>query len=134
MHKENSSLRFENNLRSLKLRFFFKLFKTTDPIFQSTFISLVFQRLLSFVLFACYNSNQGNAGNICQTIGERGKYNEIVTINYVPFGERALVMVTSLYEDTASHESVVENSILKSIIQVILNSKLKDYRHCFFDF
>ncbi|CAF0712027.1 unnamed protein product [Brachionus calyciflorus] len=102
---QNSSL---NTLKN-----FIKLFKTSDPSFQNTFISLVFQRLLSFVLFACYNNNT-------QTNNERsGKPNEIVNVNYVPFGERALIMVTNLYEETASHESVIENCILKSIIQTL---------------
>ena len=46
------------------------------------------------------------------------KSNEIVAINFVTFGEKALLILTNLYEESASHESVIENSILKSIIQV----------------
>lgn len=103
---------------------FIKLFKTTDPAFQSAFLALVFQRLLSFVLFACYNNNPTIPS--AQVNGERGgKQNDTVNVNYVPFGERALVMLTSLYEETASHEAVIENCILKSIIQVSLNLDLK---------
>jgi hypothetical protein len=111
--------------------FFLKLFKSTDSSFQGTFISLVFHRLLSFVLYACYNSNPipyslsittNNASNGATTNGERGynstKQNEFVQINFVPFGEKALVMVANLYEETASQNSVIENFILKSIIQV----------------
>ena len=46
------------------------------------------------------------------------KSNEIVAINFVTFGEKALLILANLYEESASHESVIENSILKSIIQV----------------
>lgn len=46
------------------------------------------------------------------------KANEIVSVNFVPFGEKALQIVTSLYEENANHESVIENNILKSVIQV----------------
>jgi hypothetical protein len=50
---------------------------------------------------------------------EKGsKSNETVVVNFVPFGEKALLIVTSLYEENANHESVIENNILKSIIQV----------------
>ena len=105
--------------------FLFKLFKTTDASFQNTFISLVFQRLLAFVLYACYNSNPiSSLSSTSSNSNERGtgfsssKPNDIVSINFVPFGEKALLMVTSLYEESASHESVIENFILKSIIQV----------------
>jgi hypothetical protein len=120
---------------------FIKLFKTTDSTFQKTFISLVFHRLLSFVLYACYNSNpihpnmtiittnannnnlNGNNSN-SNTSSSTGNYttvkaNEVVTINFVQFGEKSLLMVTNLYDDSASNEAVIEKLILKSIIQVI---------------
>ena len=93
---------------------FIKLFKTNDLSFQKMFVSLVFHRLLSFVLYACYNSNPVHLNT---TTSNNNKQNEIVAINFVQFGEKALLMVTNLYEDTASNESVIDKLILKSIIQ-----------------
>ena len=78
------------------------------------------------MLYACYNSNPiSSLASTNSNNSERGtgysssKPNDIVSINFVPFGEKALLMVTNLYEESASHESVIENFILKSIIQVI---------------
>ena len=91
--------------------------------FQNQFISLVFQRLLSFVLYACYantpkltNFQVVNGGS--DPTAKSRFTNETVNVNFVPFGEKALLIVTSLYEENASNEAVIENNILKSIIQV----------------
>ncbi|RNA03036.1 MON2-like protein, partial [Brachionus plicatilis] len=92
------------------LKNFIKLFKTNDQNFQNVFLPLIFQRLLSFVLFACYKNNNNERST---------KPNEIVNVNYVPFGERALIMLTTLYEETANNDCVIENCILKSIIQTL---------------
>lgn len=122
--------------------FFFKMFKSLNDsgLFQSQFISLIFQRLLSFVLYACYantpkltqfhpmtsngtggSSGGGGGGNGGQQVeSSKSRFvNETVNVNFVPFGEKSLLVVTSLYEENASNEAVVENNILKSIIQVI---------------
>ncbi len=111
----------------------FKLFKTTDASFQSQFIALVFHRLLAFVLFACYNNNQvqnhlnssspvinsNQSAEQPQRPGNTGlKLNDIVAINCVLFGEKALTITTNLYEETCNNEAVIENLILKTIIQV----------------
>jgi hypothetical protein len=69
------------------------------------------------VLFGCYNSNPKSNGNV--PMNNSFKSNEIIAINYVPFGEKSLIQLTNLYEETANNESVIENFILKSIIQVI---------------
>ena len=110
------------------------MFKSLNDsgLFQSQFISLIFQRLLSFVLYACYantpkltqfhqiTSNGSGASNGQQSESSKSRFvNETVNVNFVPFGEKSLLVVTSLYEENASNEAVVENNILKSIIQVI---------------
>lgn len=41
-----------------------------------------------------------------------------VTMNYVPFGEKALSMVVNLYQQTAHDLSVIQFSILHNIIEV----------------
>lgn len=121
----------ESNLSPLQnsclntIKNFIKLLKTTDASFHNQFISPVFHRLLAFVLFACYNTsntssmhNSTNQNSDSRSSGGRG--NEIVAVNSVVFGEKALVIVTNLYEETASNEAVIENLILKTIIQVIM--------------
>jgi len=126
----------ENNLTPLQnsslstMKNFIKLLKTTDSSFQTMFISLIFHRLLSFLLYACYTNNQINPstsassptvsnGSTVEKTSSSFRNNEIVSINYVPFGEKALVILTHLYDEWASHESVIEHSILKSIIQAL---------------
>ena len=89
-----------------------KLIKSNEQSFQKSFISLVFHRLLSFVLYACYKNNTN--GSTFNSI----KANEVVAINFVPFGEKALLITANLYDEFANHEAVIENLILKSIIQV----------------
>jgi len=41
-----------------------------------------------------------------------------VTMNYVPFGEKALTMVVNLYQQTAHDMSVIQFNILHNIIEV----------------
>jgi hypothetical protein len=129
----------ESNLTPLQnsclntIKNFIKLFKTTDTSFQNQFITLVFHRLLAFVLFACYNnaSNSGHLNSLSveqqqqqqstQRSSGNSKSNEIVAVNCVLFGEKALVITAGLYEETCNNEAVVENLILKTIIQVNFN-------------
>jgi hypothetical protein len=41
-----------------------------------------------------------------------------ITMNYVPFGEKALSMVVNLYQETAHDMSVIQFGILHNIIEV----------------
>jgi len=41
-----------------------------------------------------------------------------ITMNYVPFGEKALTMVVNLYQQTAHDMSVIQFNILHNIIEV----------------
>ncbi|XP_075218459.1 mon2 homolog, regulator of endosome-to-Golgi trafficking isoform X2 [Lycorma delicatula] len=47
------------------------------------------------------------------------RLNEWVVMNYVPFGERALQMVISLYVKTAHESPAIEGNILKEILEVL---------------
>ncbi len=118
MQVDTSNLTPLQNASLNTIKHFIKLFKTNDLSFQKMFVSLVFHRLLSFVLYACYNSNPVHL-NTTTSNSNNNKQNEIVAINFVQFGEKALLMVTNLYEDTASNESVIDKLILKSIIQTL---------------
>lgn len=41
-----------------------------------------------------------------------------VTMNFVPFAERSMSMVVSLYQKTSDWQEVIEAHVLKNIIQV----------------
>ena len=115
----------DNNLTPLQnsclnaVKHFIKLSKSSEQ-FAEQFIPLVFNRLLTFVAYACYNpqSISSSTNIIEKTQYNANKTNELVQINFVPFGEKCLVLLTSLYEECAEQESVTENQIFKSIIKV----------------
>lgn len=44
---------------------------------------------------------------------------EWVSMNYIPFGEKALSVAVKLYQQTASHDAVVEGQILHEIIKAL---------------
>ncbi len=39
-------------------------------------------------------------------------------MNYVPFAEKVIEMVTDLYKATASHQAVIREHVLQNIIKV----------------
>ena len=41
-----------------------------------------------------------------------------VTMNFVPFAERCVEMVTDMYKTTAQHPTVINSRVLQSIIKV----------------
>lgn len=47
-----------------------------------------------------------------------------ITMNYVPFGEKAITMVVNLYQETARDMSVIQSNILHSIIEVQYSFKV----------
>jgi hypothetical protein len=83
------------------------------------------------VLFACYNNNPISSHLASNSVssnnnqnGDRpnsisAKFNEVVSINCVVFGEKALVIATNLYEENAGYEAVLDDFILKTIIQTL---------------
>lgn len=44
---------------------------------------------------------------------------EWVSMNYIPFGEKALMVVVKLYQQTASEDAVVEAQILHEMIKAL---------------
>lgn len=81
--------------------------------------SAVFKQLLSFSKFACappyFERNGGQKSN------SRNTQNSVewVSMNYIPFGEKALTVAVKLYQQTASEESVIEGQILHEIIKAL---------------
>lgn len=101
---------------------------------------LIFQRLLSFVLYACsspqlqHQHHQHSRGSSVTSPASsekvsfmNAKNNEYSVINFVPFGEKALSLMTSLYEEYANHSAILENQILKQIIRVNLKKFFNDF-------
>nr|CAH7751143.1 unnamed protein product [Callosobruchus chinensis] len=79
---------------------------------NSKMIPEIFKLLLTFAKFTCsppvlYKDNKG------------GKLTDVVTMNYVPFGEKSITMVVKLYEKTAEHAEVINSNILTEIIATL---------------
>ena len=44
---------------------------------------------------------------------------EVVSMNYIPFGEKSISICVKLYQNTATEEPVMQEHILHDIIKVI---------------
>ncbi|XP_050313877.1 protein MON2 homolog isoform X2 [Anthonomus grandis grandis] len=73
----------------------------------------IFRLLLAFSKFTCSVPNYSKPDN------KHSKMSDWVTMNYVPFGEKATNMVVTLYEKTADSSEVVNGNILKEIIATL---------------
>lgn len=83
----------------------------TTPL--DTIICAVFKQLLSFSKFACappYYENRKRSGP--PTV-------EWISMNYIPFGEKALTVAVKLYQTTASDERVIEGQVFHEIIKAL---------------
>ncbi|XP_066996963.1 protein MON2 homolog isoform X2 [Anabrus simplex] len=85
---------------------------------MKTMIAAIFKQLLAFTKFACQAPPYGKleTKNISQM---RGISTDWITMNYVPFGEKALSMVVSLYQNTAADMSVIQANVLHNIIEAL---------------
>lgn len=97
---------------------------TSPPSPLKTMITAIFAQLLSFSKFACEppifdrletrpmkmgrNHSQSHASTI-----------EWVSMNYIPFGEKAMGVAVKLYLQTANHPTVVNGKILLKIIETL---------------
>ncbi|XP_039310634.1 protein MON2 homolog isoform X8 [Solenopsis invicta] len=81
-------------------------------------IVLIFLQLLSFSKLACEAPTYGKipTKHISQI---RGVSADWITMNYVPFGEKALSMVVSLYQKTAHEMVVIDGQVLKHIVEAL---------------
>lgn len=78
----------------------------------------IFKQLLVFGKFTCNPPNQ------CKVDLKQSKTApEVISMNFVPFGEKAIAMVVKLYEKTASNTDVINANILHDIV-VVLNVPL----------
>lgn len=98
---------------------------TVKPMIPS-----IFAQLLSFSKFACVpptyerletrplKANRGGNGT-SQTTQQNHSTVEWVSMNYIPFGEKALTVAVKLYQQTAAEETVVQGNILHEIIKAL---------------
>ncbi|XP_056646961.1 protein MON2 homolog isoform X2 [Diorhabda sublineata] len=90
---------------------------------NSKMIPEIFTLLLSFSKFTCSPPTCSKVEN------KHNKMADWVTMNYVPFGEKAISMVVKLYEKTAENPEVITTNILKDII-VTLHTPLALKYNC----
>lgn len=90
---------------------------------NSKMIPEIFTLLLSFSKFTCSPPTCTKVEN------KQNKMADWVTMNYVPFGEKAITMVVKLYEKTAENTEVITANIMKHII-VTLHTPLALKYNC----
>ena len=84
---------------------------------------------MTFVTYACHNPQTitSPSSPIVEKVSyNASKTNELVPINFVPFGEKCLTLLTNAYDECAEQDSVVDNQIFKSIIKVRILKNLDD--------
>lgn len=82
----------------------------TNPENMKKMICSIFKELLVLSTFACKAQNS-------EKVDEKTQ-GEWVTLNYVPFGEKAITMVVNLYMKTAHEIPVIEGNVLQKILEV----------------
>lgn len=83
---------------------------------NSKMIPDLFKQLLVFGKFTCNPPNQLKIEPVKQTLKISP---ETISMNYVPFGEKAITMVVKLYERTAMNPDVIHANVLHDIIAVL---------------
>ncbi|XP_065165196.1 protein MON2 homolog isoform X2 [Atheta coriaria] len=77
---------------------------------QNRMLPGIFKQLLTFSKFSCNPPTQMKNERVAV---------EWFTVNYIPFGEKALSTVVNLYEATADNDEVIENEVLTEIIRAL---------------
>lgn len=75
-------------------------------------LPLIFIQLLKFAKYMC-------SPPTFNKLESKTKVSEWVSMNYIPFGERATIMVVKLYEKTAENPEVISAGILHKIITTL---------------
>lgn len=79
---------------------------------NSKMIPEIFKELLIFASFACTPPNADKEF-------KHGKVSEWITMNYIPFGEKALTMAVTLYEKTAENPEVINACVMRDFISTL---------------
>uniref|UniRef100_A0A0N7ZAU2 Protein MON2 homolog n=1 Tax=Scylla olivacea TaxID=85551 RepID=A0A0N7ZAU2_SCYOL len=77
----------------------------------------LFSLLLQFSSYSCQAPSYGNV--LTRPHTSKGS-TDWVTMNFVPFAERSMSLVVSLYQKTSNWQEVIEASVLKNIIQATI--------------
>lgn len=80
----------------------------------------IFKQLLNFSKFACsppINEVDITAFKSAHVLSNNSGV-EWITMNYIPFGEKALTVAVRLYQKTATEEVVIKDNVLHEIIKV----------------
>ncbi|KAF2885713.1 hypothetical protein ILUMI_20486 [Ignelater luminosus] len=81
---------------------------------NSKMIPDIFKQLLIFGKFTC------NPPNFSKFDVKQNKFApEWITMNYIPFGEKAITMAVKLYEKTAENSDVINANVLHDIISAL---------------
>ncbi|KAG7177207.1 MON2-like, partial [Homarus americanus] len=90
----------------------------------------LFTLLLQFSSYSCQAPSYGNV--LTRPHTTKGSViffqTDWVTMNFVPFAERSMSMVVSLYQKTSNWEEVIEAQVLKNIIQATITPLRLKYR------
>ncbi|XP_038067855.1 protein MON2 homolog isoform X2 [Patiria miniata] len=95
---------------------------------MQTMYPAVFDQLLTFVTYACQAPSFGQIETkVVKASSKQEKWenyrgtaqSDWVSMNYVPFAEKALEMTTALYKTTASHPEVVHMHVLQNVLKVL---------------
>ncbi|XP_037957121.1 protein MON2 homolog isoform X2 [Teleopsis dalmanni] len=85
-------------------------------------IPAVFRQLLVFSKFACAPPTYQGVENKYHKTSNHYSNNasvEVVSMNYIPFGEKSISICVKLYQSTATEESVMQEHILHEIIMAL---------------
>ncbi|GAB0089087.1 Protein MON2 homolog [Sergentomyia squamirostris] len=79
----------------------------------------VFKQLLKFTQFSCTSPAPDTTVEKDKSRNSNQSSNELVSLNYIPFGEKSLSVVVKLYKQTATEEAVIQSAILHEIIKAL---------------
>lgn len=91
-----------------------------------TMIPAIFKQMLSFSKFACVPPTFERVETRPVKMQLRNQVNTVnhstiewVSMNYIPFGEKALSVAVKLYQQTAAEETVIDGQILHEIVKAV---------------
>lgn len=96
-------------------------------------IPAIFRQLLIFSKFACapptfhQNVEHNKYGKSGAHYGNNASI-EVVSMNYIPFGEKSISICVKLYQSTATEESVVQEQILHDIVKALRTPLAMKYK------
>ncbi|XP_061394820.1 protein MON2 homolog [Musca vetustissima] len=100
----------------------------------SHMIPAIFRQLLVFSKFACtppslhIGEQHSKYSKTTNHYGGNNSSIEVVSMNYIPFGEKSISICVKLYQCTATEESVMQEHILHEIIKALRTPLAMKYK------